>query len=365
MRRLGLIAFFAATGCFNPEDPEAGQTDGSSEGSSGETNPTTGTSATTPGSSTTATSTTGPSTTDGPTSVTGDTEDTSADTSTTTAADSCDAEQVCVESAPRGWSGPGLRVTNESGPPPMCGANYPLSGASGFTGAAGGPAECVCSCDFPADLQCEEAHIVYYDGEVCAQGQGANDIANGDCGTFFIGQGINSVTAQGVAPEGVSCTPSLDETIPPVGPTDPTAVCLPESFGTSCGEVSTCLPAAENLNTYCIAQEGDVPCPADSAYDDRTVLYSDFTDSRGCDDCSCGGADVECNGFMRAYEGNNCGGTFMQFPIDNACVAVTNDAMNNARYFAADATGGCPASEGAPLGEITPELPTTLCCADF
>ncbi len=364
MRRLGLVCVLAASACFDPSDP-SGDTDAGSS-SSGSTNPTSASaSASASASDTNAETSAGPTsagpTTDGPTT---DGPTTDGDTSTTSGSMGCGDEETCVESAPAGWDGPGLRITGESGPPPTCGMDYAIQGPGGFTGAMAPPADCDCSCDLPAGFECPAAHIVYYSGNACAQGEGANDIAAGECGTFFIGQGIDDVTAEGVVPDNVECEPSLDETIPPVGPTDPTSLCLPESFGSSCGETSTCLPAASE-NTYCIAQEGDVPCPADSSYDARTVIYGDFEDTRECGPCSCGGADVECGGFLRAYSGDNCTGGFITVPIDGSCEQSISDIYNEARYFGAPASGGCPAGGGASEGDVTPLQPTTLCCAHF
>ena len=367
MRRLGLFTLLAVTACFNPDDSEVSGTDAADDDSSS-SSASNGTSDPTNGSNTT-TSTTNPdpsattSTTDpDPTDETGDT-DPGMTTSDTGDVPACDGGERCVESAPDGWQGPGLRITGDSGPPPTCGMTYSVQGPGGFTGAAAPPAECECSCDFPTDVQCPDASITYYSGEVCGSAQGGNTI-NNVCDTFFIGQGINSVTAHANPPDDVGCTPSLDETIPPVGPMEPTALCLPESFGRSCGDGSTCLPE-EDITTYCISQPGDVPCPADSSYDERTVIYADFDDNRACGECQCGAADVECGGFIRAYGGGNCGGGFITVPIDDSCVESIDDTTNSARYFAADATGTCPAGGGESEGEVTPLQPTTLCCADF
>lgn len=373
MRRLGLLALFAATACFNPEDTDLTGTDsaeGASSSSSGSTaadptnGPTSTTSTTSPSGTTTpdssaTTSTTAPGSTD----ETGAT-DPGMTTSETGDVPACEGGERCVESAPDGWTGPGLRITAESGPPPECGMTYSIQGPGGFTGAAAPPAQCECSCEFPTNIECADAQVTYYSGNTCNTPEGGNTLDNA-CGTFFIGQGINSVTANATPPDDVSCTPSLDETIPPLGPTEPTSVCLPESLGRSCGGDSTCLPE-EDISTYCISAPGDVPCPADSAYDARTVLYTDFEDTRTCGACQCGAADVDCGGIVRAYEGSSCGvGNFINVPIDNSCVGSIDDAFNSARFFPDDATGACPSGGGVPDGDVTPLTPTTLCCADF
>jgi len=370
MRHLGLLALLCTTACFNPGDADDSGTSADSS-SSGTT-----ASGPTSGSMTDATTQTPTTSTDTASSTTADatdtTDPTATDTTGSTAAESsstgsnpaCAGEEVCVESAPAGWDGPGLRITADSGPPPNCGMDYSIQGPGGFTGAMAPPANCECSCELPSGLECEAAYVVYYSDDKCNQGEGAADVDAGQCDPFYIGQGNNSVTAQGVAPTGVECEPSLDITIPPVGPTDPTSLCLPESFGSSCGDGSTCLPSAE-VSTYCISQMGDVPCPADSAYDTRTVLYGDFEDTRGCGDCSCGGPDIECGGAVRAYSNNNCGGGFVTVAIDGSCVGPIDDSFGNARYFPTPATGGCPTGGGASEGDVTPLMPTTLCCADF
>jgi hypothetical protein len=240
---------------------------------------------------------------------------------------------------------------------------YAIVGPRGFTGAAAPAAECECSCGFPDDVQCPTASIVYHYDNVCDQSEGGSTLTNGSCGTFYSGQGINSVRAYGNPPDNLACAPSVAETIPPLGPMGATSLCMPESLGEACGERSSCLASAE-LNTYCVSREGDLPCPADSAYDHRTVIYSDFDDTRTCGACECGEPDVTCSGIIRPYN-DACTGPSFTFPIDDSCEQDVDDIYNSAIYTAGSASGSCAPSGGMPEGGVTPQQPTTLCCSTF
>lgn len=362
MRRLSLFAVLAVTACFNPDDSEGSGGTENPSGTESSSGTTTATTAPTTASGTSAPGTTDtPGTTDDPS--TGDPSETGTPT-TDSGSDACGTDEICVEGAPDGWDGPGLRIAAGSGGPPDCGMTYSIDGPRGFTDAAAPPAECECSCGFPANVECPTASVVYYAGTVCDDAEGGSTIADGECGTFYIGQGVNSATATGNPPDDLACDPSVDETVPPLGPMGATSLCMPESLGDACGERSSCLPAAE-LNTYCVSREGDVPCPADSAYDHRTVIYGDFDDTRACGACECGEPDVTCTGIIRPYANDGCSGGSFSFPIDGSCEEDIGDNFTNARYTAGSASGSCAPSGGMPQGGVTPQQPTTLCCSTF
>lgn len=362
MRRLGFVLVLICTACpFDPDPRE--DTDGEETGE-----PTTGTSVdpTLPTTNEPSTTTMDPSTTTmDPSTTTMNPSTTTVDPSDTDPDPACAAEELCIEAAPPGWDGPGLQVVGNGNVPPECGGSYPLGDVGGLVDVAVDPPLCDCECEPMADAACDPVQIVYHDGLGCGSGQGANSLADGECGSFFIGQGIESVIADfpSAAPGQICGSPVVDETVPPLDIINPTSLCLPESFGSSCGENSTCLPQTE-ISTYCIAREGDVPCPADSAYDQRTVIYQNIDDQRGCGECSCGALLGQCAGNISVHSSGNCGGGALAFDL-GVCENFPDPEFVSARYNQTEAQFACEAGQVSPTGAVDLLDPTTFCCADF
>jgi hypothetical protein len=242
---------------------------------------------------------------------------------------------------------------------------YPVAGPHGFTGAAAPPAECECSCGFPEDVQCPRATLAYSNDNECSEVAGTDTILAGECTSFVSGQGVESVRATGEPPDDVVCTPSVEETVPPLGPMGGTSLCMPESLGEACGGPrSSCLASAELNTTYCISREGDHSCPANSAYDHRTVIYGNFDDTRTCGACECGEPDITCTGVIRPHA-DACTGSSFSFLLNECEPSIGQDLYNSALYTPSEASGSCAPSGGAPEGGVAPTQPTTLCCSTF
>ena len=333
------------TACFSPKTNGGNNDDSTSSGSTS--------SPTSAGQEASTSSPTSPGETGDMTGSTGNNE-------------TCEEQQVCVEAAPEGWSNPGLRLFGERGQLPSCTEEgFPIEGTSGYEEAVGAPAECGCSCDYPTELMCPSAHATYYGGETCASKQQHTDQGPINCSAFHVGiNGQNSATVVADPPEDVSCTPNASTTLAPLDFLAPTTLCLPESLGLACGEDSTCFPTAES-NTYCIAQAGNIPCPANSRYNDRTVLFEEFQDARECTECECGSATTECHGSLILFDESDCSGNEIEIPIDDSCVESIPDSFNRSSYVPEEATGSCPPSGGEPTGDIEGRTPVTVCCATF
>jgi hypothetical protein len=109
---------------------------------------------------------------------------------------------------------------------------------------------------------------------------------------------------------------------------------------------------------------GDVPCP-DAFYSNKHVFYDDFTDTRDCSACSCGGATSTCGGKVSFQHSNN-----------GPCAQsnVFSDGSNNAGTcggyvsgfdsgtYNPSPSGTCPPSGGDLTGAVTTSGASTVCC---
>ena len=349
MRRLNLLLVLVAA-CFSPDNSSSGDTE--STGSTGteadSTDPTPGTTLDTGSmtSTTMGTTATGPTTTAG-----------------TTGGATCAEDELCIPAAPQGWAGPAILRFGTDSAVPECDGVYPVGGANGFATLEGAPAECECDCDAITDVTCEDASATFHFGQGCDDAQGGGAIST-TCSTLFLQSPLESFSAEPPAITGGRCAASLSETIPPETIADGQGLCLPRAFGDACGEEAFCVPQSATT-TYCISSEGDVPCPGGTTFGTRTVLFTGSVDTRECGGCGCDPPEGTCNVRIEPFTEDQCldPGTEVFF-ADGTCQNSSNN-YESAIMSIVDTTGGCPAVGGDPMGELTPQNPVTICCAEF
>ena len=108
--------------------------------------------------------------------------------------------------------------------------------------------------------------------------------------------------------------------------------------------------------------EGEIPCPPNSDYTERTIRYATVEDTRGCTNCECGDLGSTCLTEYEYFTTTDCSGSPAGTVMNGACTAgVTMAAINFDT-----STLSCPvASESEPEGEIQVKDPWTYCCAPF
>jgi hypothetical protein len=128
------------------------------------------------------------------------------------------------------------------------------------------------------------------------------------------------------------------------------------SSGTCSAGVCAPEPPAPFGTAVCIHKAGDQACP--DGFPARTLVYTDFSDTRGCADCGCGApAGVECP--ISTWANDTCNGTGIT--LDEG-VCDTSNYYSSAKLGSA-VGGSCPASGGEPSGGLDPISPVTVCCA--
>jgi hypothetical protein len=190
----------------------------------------------------------------------------------------CPTGQSCI-SVPVGWQ-PYAMTTGQ-----VCPGGY-ANPQSYVTNASAGDLTCTCTCS--GTQACEaQATLTEYGATGCG-GTSTNTFAldatpsctNGGFTTITNRSYEVTAVANGASPA-CSATPSI-VTSPPVNQTNE-LLCAPARACTS--GVGSCLSPSEQ-QSLCIAQAGDLTCPA--GYPTRTAVASSVVDTRQCGACGCG-----------------------------------------------------------------------------
>ncbi len=284
----------------------------------------------------------------------------------------------CIPSIPAGWEGP-FEVYRGPAPVPSCSPNF-FPSYQGSQGIDAGAAACSCTCGAATGVQCSPVTAAFYVSSAGLSGcipaahctsvvlptnqcvGGINAAAQ--CSSLL---GSTEMTVTGSQPDGGSCAAMPTTTLPPVIWSTTTRACISSIAlaQVDCPVGSLCAPKPAlpfSDTTLCIAQSGDVPCPAGS-YAARSVSYGSASDGRRCTDCSCGPVTgSSCSGHVDVSSANatpcSSGANTYIFPQSCAGVQQPGD-------FRATVTlqpGSCAATMPLPAGTAAPAAPTTFCC---
>jgi hypothetical protein len=162
---------------------------------------------------------------------------------------------------------------------------------------------------------------------------------------------------------GATCNQNADETIPDVEWGAITKDCSIEySMQESCDDTNrVCYkrPPPGFDSAICYYTEGDIPCPPNTDYAEKTTRYSSLEDTRDCTTCQCG-MPSSCLTEYGYYTTSDCSGEPAGTVADNSCTNVGEIAA--VEYDFSGLT--CPVlSDSEPEGEATPREPWTYCCA--
>jgi hypothetical protein len=276
-------------------------------------------------------------------------------------------EGTCVPAAPAGWEGP-FEVFAGTGQAPECDPGYSLD-ADGFADLVQPAGTCGCDCGTPSGLTCGNVQVDVSTTFTCSNAFDLTLTPNA-CMTnppLSVGWWFD---ANGSAAQGGECNPSVTPMLDAAAFSTSVRVCGLEAPATAgCEGDAVCAPPRAAGAKMCVAQDGDIACPA--GYEDRTVSYDGFVDSRACPDaslCSCT-PEASCGGTVKTYVSTDCSGpSFTYTSLDFAlCVEVQSplDGVAPESILAtATATGTCEsAGDLAPTGTVTPDVPRTICCA--
>jgi hypothetical protein len=269
---------------------------------------------------------------------------------------------ACVPDLPSGWAFTIYEPDTRS----ACATGYG-SPTDVEEGLDAGPATCTCGCS-TTNPDCHSGKLGIQGGNnnTCDNLSTQMDVADAGCnavGTqFTTTMGSGKIAATPPAPAGGSCTPSGSQTIPGVGYAHQGRTCELEAGapGGGCGANQVCIPSAGTAQT-CIAQAGDVTCPADAGYPTQHVIGSKVTDTRGCTTCGCTFDAGSCAGTVTMWGDTGCSTNSTAITANGTCQNVGNHTWKGYSYVGAT-TASCSGTAVAPDGGVVFADVTTVCC---
>jgi len=309
----------------------------------------------------------GSNTTDG--TVEGSPGDTGSDAPAETTTTACGTAMECATSAPAGWTGPVelYAATAGQGAPPSCGTGFDATPV--FDGNAmltASPATCsACGCGAVSGESCDGPVMSFFFDSSCSPPAIGTQTVTSSCEPTSIA--AQSVTVAAPAAAGGMCT-----TTGGVATTTPTTwgqvarACAPTStpMGTCpSGDVCAPSPPAPFSTSLCVMQVGAATtCP--SAYPTGPqVFYTAVDDERTCSACLCGApTGAQCTIGSPAI--TNCVGGSLNAP--STCVAFTGPSpvvLASTPTLASAGSCTVTAGGGAPTGMATATTPTSFCCS--
>lgn len=291
---------------------------------------------------------------------------------------------TCTRDFPKGWVGPVAMVQWDDGERDVeCDGAYPIPLAMSLSHEiVASPATCECSCGAPTGGDCTgevtlvEAVLLQDDACFPALGSPVLDTLDvGETGSFSLeGSSFGILVNVTEAPtySGGSCNDTASVIVSPPSFANHVALCGSEAIDAACEVDTLCMPTpqAPEAAAVCVWQEGEHSCPSGWGYADRTLLFGDLEDTRGCSDCGCGTPAGPCSPGEVEISG-----TFFDGKADTSDTVMAGDCSSwtlaggeatSATWTTGPAAAaGCAPIGGNPNGDVVGELPVTLCCYDL
>lgn len=277
----------------------------------------------------------------------------------------CDGACVAPLPAELGWQGPVvMRSASEPDTAPGCDGAWDVSVRMAFADIEAEATSCACECD-ASPLACPESVTIEFHGSDDTCELPATGSATLTPGCNVLGE-YNSTRFVLVPPTpSGACTAVPSVSVPSPALTGVVALCgTDDTAEGGCDDGDACIAAVDGPT--CVWKPGDAECPAASGYSERTLLASNFLDTRGCTPCTCGGAEGSCDvGEMTMYQySNSCSGSNGLWDLTTSC----SDAPFFAGVSYPDSAkpelvgGSCDPTPSQPTGELVASEPITVCC---
>ena len=306
---------------------------------------------------------------------TSDSETASDPDSASDTAASCPSEtHACVEEVVAGWNGPVIVYEGAAGAtPPACDGAYPSIAFDAQIEPVVPASTCTCACGPVNGAGCFGSSVLeYHDlSSTCADTTPSvwsiNQTCNGLGGAIYGGH-YWRFDPSGLMVAGGSCQVEAVEEIPPVEPQGRLIVCGGASDAGGCGDDRLCLPRPLSpfAGELCLWKSGDVLCPSTSAFDQRSLRYTAWADTRDCVSCTCGAPSGSCAGSsITLLDTAGCpsnAGSVGELPGSGDCVLSASTPMTVSARFNAVVEASCAPSTGGLNGTVTDTAPATFCC---
>lgn len=268
----------------------------------------------------------------------------------------CATGRSCIAAAPDGWQGPAWVRRGE--PPAMLGCPDGFDeGFQMFADETVEPAVCGCSCGPAVDVICEpEVRFRIHDDQ-CVGVDGSVPLSG--CVTLPFAKNLDQQWSLETEVQSGGCEPTTETFLPPIEFSVELNACVPTLSGQCDGTCATDIPDG---GQYCVWSLGDIECPSND-FPEKSLVYSGVNDGRDCLDCQCAAPAEYCGGSAQLYSDAGCGGaplgTLPTFACDPAVAGVVSVNF----ILAPDPGAQCEPSTGQPLGQVTFQDETTICCS--
>lgn len=307
-------------------------------------------------------------TTLGSSGTTAATEDPAPGSSSSSSTPSCtDAGMTCVAAAPAGFAGPFAWLERPADAPTRCTEPFPEPLVEAFSELSAPAVGCDCNCGPLNNAECGPAAIERHSGVSC--GGAVQDTLHLVPGCNVIGgSGWASTTsfffdAPAVVGGGCLPLPTVDRS--PAAFLTRHLACAGTFVAEGCaaGELCAPLPDDPYQPRVCVWQEGNVACPEGSAYAERTLLYRDIDDQRGCEPCTCEVPPGPCIGTSAALStAFNCSVLTAGVVPDDCVGGIGGSALQSVLYGEGVPPEECDAAVVVPTGDAAGTEPVTFCC---
>jgi hypothetical protein len=229
------------------------------------------------------------------------------------------------------------------------------------------PASCTCGCTTTKPT-CATGNLTVTAGN--SGSNGCQDQANQSEGAQGGCQGLSpsvvvdnswKVNATAPSPSGGSCAASPSGSPAPVSYGSAGRTCaLTGNLGAGCGGSDVCAPKAAPF-TMCVAQTGDVACPA--GFPAKHLTGSIVADTRSCSPCTCSLNAGACGGTLTLYGDNSCSQNAFDVVVDGTCQHVPSHSYRGYTY-APLSTAFCMSSVVTATGSAAFTDTQTVCCVN-
>ncbi len=278
-----------------------------------------------------------------------------------------DEGMTCVAVAPAGFAGPFAWLERPADSPTPCVEPFGELLVEAFSELSAPAASCDCDCGPLANAECGPASVDRHSGVSC--GGAVQDTLDLEPGCNVVGGGgwssSTSFFFDAPAVVGGGCLPLLTVDRPPAAFLTRHLACAGPLSGEGCPAGELCVPLPDDPfePRSCVWREGDAACPEGSAYTERTLLYRDIDDQRGCEPCICTVPPGPCDGAVAVLStAYDCSLNTAGVAPDDCVGGIGGMSIQSVLYDAGGPPEACDAAVVVPTGDAAGTDPVTFCC---
>jgi hypothetical protein len=272
----------------------------------------------------------------------------------------------CVPAAPDGFSGPFAWLERPIDLALPCSSPFDQELVEAFSDISAPAAGCDCDCGPLTGASCDGAASVDRHAAAGCAGAVADSLdLVPDCNPIVPPWPSTSFFFDAPDVVGGACVPLPTVELVPAAFLTRHVACAGAFAAAGCEPGHLCAPPPGDPfhARWCVWQEGDVACPEGGAYGERTLLYRDIDDQRGCQQCTCAVPSVPCEGASVGFHSAGGCGALLGAVLANDCVdGLGGSGMQSLFYVTGSPPSACDPAVVVPTGDASGIEPVTFCC---